>query len=211
MCRLNNCHYSVSDVETQENLSSPPVRSYRRVMKPRLPRKITSAARIHLNRFWNEMEEFYERYSQRKISGNNNDLFLLPDYTTDTYDHDREAAENVANERLEAEDDDDDDEEEEEEEDLLSKVVASSELQHQQRRCHIHRLVGLERLRLQSQEILDEDEIASCSSSPEPSSSPVETIWNNLRDGEDFVRGQRCPQPPKTLLDLSAFVANCKF
>ena len=36
-------------------------RSYRTVMKPRLPRKATASARINLNRFWNELEEFYDR------------------------------------------------------------------------------------------------------------------------------------------------------
>merc|ERR1712080_619075 len=33
----------------------------RRLMKPRLPRKVTSTARINLNKFWGELEEFYTR------------------------------------------------------------------------------------------------------------------------------------------------------
>ena len=89
-----------------------PLRSYRRYMKPRLPRKITAASRINLNRFWNELEEFYNRYDDRKAKNNNNPIISkvsfdicenkLPAYTTDTFDHEREAAENIWNERLEA-------------------------------------------------------------------------------------------------------------
>ena len=78
-------------------------------MKPRLPRKITAQSRINLNRFWNELEEFYNRYDDRKTKNNNNPLILqaptstfkLPAYTTDTFDHERETAENLLNERLE--------------------------------------------------------------------------------------------------------------
>ena len=65
-------------------------------MKPRLPRKVTASARINLNRFWNELEEFYNRYDQRKEKP----VVQLPDYTTDSWDHDREAAENKLNESL---------------------------------------------------------------------------------------------------------------
>jgi len=86
-----------------------PLRSYRRQMKPILPRKVTAAARINLNKFWNDLEEFYNRYDDRRASNNNNPLVdiktvfeALPAYTTDTYDHDREAAENDLNERLES-------------------------------------------------------------------------------------------------------------
>merc|ERR1712156_1288379 len=87
-----------------------PLRNYRRSMKPRLPRKISAASRINLNRFWNELEEFYDRYDDRKAKNNNNPIISklssyegkLPAYTTDTFDHEREAAENIWNERLEA-------------------------------------------------------------------------------------------------------------
>ena len=89
-----------------------PLRNYRRYMKPRLPRKITAASRINLNRFWNELEEFYNRYDDRKAKNNNSPIISklssdmydnkLPAYTTDTFDHEREAAENIWNERLEA-------------------------------------------------------------------------------------------------------------
>ena len=86
-----------------------PLRNYRRTMKPRLPRKITAPSRINLNRFWNELEEFYNRYDDRKAKNNNNPIIShtsistikLPAYTTDTFDHEREAAENLLNERLE--------------------------------------------------------------------------------------------------------------
>ena len=84
-----------------------PARNYRRQMKPILPRKATASARINLNKFWNDLEEFYSRYDDRRSSNNNNpliDVYMpLPNYTTDTYDHDREAAENDLNEKMEAE------------------------------------------------------------------------------------------------------------
>ena len=72
-------------------------RNYRRIMKPRLPRKVTASARINLNRFWNELEEFYNRYDVRTEKP----VLKLPEYTTDTYDHTREAAENNLNEDIE--------------------------------------------------------------------------------------------------------------
>merc|ERR1712038_1068765 len=81
-----------------------PLRNYRRSMKPRLPRKISAAARINLNRFWNELEEFYNRYDDRKARNQNKPIINLPAYTTDTFDHDREAAENALNEQLEEND-----------------------------------------------------------------------------------------------------------
>ena len=102
---LDSGHVLASSLEV-------PLRNYRRYMKPRLPRKITAASRINLNRFWNELEEFYNRYDDRKAKNNNSPIILklssdicenkLPAYTTDTFDHEREAAENIWNERLEA-------------------------------------------------------------------------------------------------------------
>merc|ERR1719229_1161267 len=76
-------------------IPEPLPRNNRTVMKPRLPRKITASARINLNRFWNELEEFYNRYDERSKP------VILPEYTTDTFDHDRETAENKLNEELE--------------------------------------------------------------------------------------------------------------
>ena len=78
----------------------PLTRNYRRIMKPRLPRKVTASARINLNRFWNELEEFYNRYDQRTEKP----VVKLPEYTTDTFDHKREAAENELNEGIEVDD-----------------------------------------------------------------------------------------------------------
>jgi hypothetical protein len=49
-----------------------PARNYRRQMKPILPRKVTATARINLNKFWNDLEEFYNRYDDRRSSNNNN-------------------------------------------------------------------------------------------------------------------------------------------
>ena len=90
MCRqiLEKSHFQIT-------LPDPLPRNNRTLMKPRLPRKITASARINLNRFWNELEEFYNRYDERSKP------VLLPEYTTDTFDHERESAENKLNEEIE--------------------------------------------------------------------------------------------------------------
>ncbi len=71
-------------------------------MKPRLPRKITSSARINLNRFWNELEDFYTRREERRQQ-------LADSVDKENLDTAREEEENALNERLEAEADSDDD------------------------------------------------------------------------------------------------------
>ena len=104
MCQQFDKSLAISSSRLVHDL---PARNYRRQMKPILPRKVTASARINLNKFWNDLEEFYNRYDDRRLGNNNNpviDVFEpLPAYTTDTYDHDREAAENDLNEKMEAE------------------------------------------------------------------------------------------------------------
>ena len=104
MCQQFDKSLAISSSRLVHDL---PARNYRRQMKPVLPRKVTASARINLNKFWNDLEEFYSRYDDRRSSNNNNpliDVYMpLPNYTTDTYDHDREAAENDLNEKMEAE------------------------------------------------------------------------------------------------------------
>ncbi len=97
----NMCKLSHDNIINSFEAVLPEVRprSYRKPMKPRLPRKITASARINLNRFWNELEEFYNRYDERTEKP----VVKMPAYTTDTYDHDREAAENNLNEAIEIE------------------------------------------------------------------------------------------------------------
>ena len=92
-----------SSTATMTSLA-PSARSFKRSFKPRTARKASASTRISLNRFWNELEEFYNRYDDRRARNLGKDLIgnTLPAYTTDTFDHDREAAENALNERLEA-------------------------------------------------------------------------------------------------------------
>jgi hypothetical protein len=103
MCQHFEKHLGIS---SSRLISDLPARNYRRQMKPVLPRKVTAAARINLNKFWNDLEEFYSRYDDRRSSNNNNPVIevsdRLPAYTTDTFDHDREAAENELNEKMES-------------------------------------------------------------------------------------------------------------
>ena len=107
MCQQYEKNFAITSARLLNDL---PLRNYRRQMKPILARKVTASARINLNKFWNDLEEFYNRYDDRRTSNNNNPLIDLksvydsmPAYTTDTYDHDREAAENDLNEKMEAE------------------------------------------------------------------------------------------------------------
>ena len=107
MCQTYEKNFVVSSSRLVQDL---PARSYRRQMKPILARKVTASARINLNKFWNDLEEFYNRYDDRRLCNNNNPLIdlksvyeTLPAYTTDTHDHNREAAENELNERMESE------------------------------------------------------------------------------------------------------------
>ena len=101
---------TVRDTSASTLAPAPPSRSFKRSMKPRPARKVSASSRINLNKFWNELEEFYNRYDDRRARNHNMDLIggcqlaasSLPAYTTDTYDHQREAAENELNERLEA-------------------------------------------------------------------------------------------------------------
>ena len=59
MCKLDFAAYEMVPT-TAADLWVPP-RSRSRSLKPCPPRKVSAPARIDLNRFWNEMEEFYDR------------------------------------------------------------------------------------------------------------------------------------------------------
>merc|ERR1711997_818615 len=94
MCQQATSHGDVySNEASYSYLLEVPLRNYRRTMKPRLPRKISAPARINLNRFWNELEEFYNRYDDRRAKNNNNPIIThpsvpavqLPAYTTDPF------------------------------------------------------------------------------------------------------------------------------
>lgn len=189
MCKLtdNYLFYPM----TSEDLEVRP-KSYRINMKPRLPRKVTASARINLNRFWNELEEFYDRCGSRKV--NNNALMSeLPAYTTDTHDHARETAENELNERIEAE--------------WLKQEEKRKEAQHMAEQRERQFIM---RNRLQSKDILDEDESDSAfSNESSRTCSPLpDTIWNNvfqLDEEKEFLASKvSLPSPPhpSTLRDL---------
>lgn len=120
----NMCRQIFHPEDSCLNMSNPEplTRNYRRVMKPRLPRKITASARINLNRFWNELEEFYNRYDQRTEKPV---VKLLPEYTTDTFDHKRESAENELNDGIEIDQVDENNSEEIQQQQGQTKVLNS--------------------------------------------------------------------------------------
>ena len=173
-------------------LDVPPRRDFRRVFKPRLPRKITSSARINLNRFWNELEDFYSRYDDRRAKNNNNSQsIIIPPYTTDTFDHRREEAENRLNEQLEME------------EMRRSKLETSkpAKIPLPPKTLNLS-----SRSRLQSYEVFDEDEYIYSSSeddetsSSSRSSSPTSVaLWNVLETTSDKLPS---PPPPRSLVSL---------
>lgn len=192
--------------DVMEDTIAVPVRNYRTVMKPRLPRKITSSARINLNRFWNELEEFYNRYDDRKAKCNNNNSFNLeynnlPAYTTDIFDHQRETAENRLNERLESFEDTERLFENEFNEKLEAEAKTDSKVLLRGAQPHMR---GLVRQRLQSYEDLEaeysSDEYSSSIGDSRPN-SPM-AIWNVF----DHGKSASLPSPPplpKTLADIA--------
>ena len=146
----------------------PLTRNYRRIMKPRLPRKVTASGRINLNRFWNELEEFYNRYDQRTEKP----VVKLPEYTTDTFDHKREAAENELNEVIEIDD-------------IQHQHHPDTHPEVEQGQTKV-----LNRQRLASEdidlEVSDEDSLDD--------STDEVFLWN--------LHEKSTPRPPRTLLDL---------
>ena len=92
------CLENIYEMAEADIFPLPPTRSYKKTMKATTRRKLTSSTRINLNRFWNELEEFYDRYEERKENNNNNRV-VLPDWSRDNTD--REEAENRMNESIE--------------------------------------------------------------------------------------------------------------
>ena len=179
------CRQFISNNNTEEEmmasadyhcttLPDPLTRSYRRVMKPRLPRKVTASARINLNRFWNELEEFYNRYDQRKEKP----VVRLPDYTTDSWDHDREAAENQLNESLQQDNNIKDD----------STTTESMVIVGETKVL----MAGNSKPRLGSDDV--DIALSSGSNSSDEDTDDEVFLWN--------VHERSRPAPPRTLLDL---------
>ena len=184
------------DLEEFDFVSHMERRSYRTVMKPRLPRKVTASARINLNRFWNELEEFYDRRTK-----NNNNGLAMPDYTTDTHDHAREEAENRANERLE---------EEEENMAAMKSLKATKPIN-----SSLNNDLNLNlssRMRLHSYDVVDPFEASSDDEEDydyEDSipSSPVTLMINDLTAPSSNVK-LPSPPPPQSLLQLVSMMAD---
>ena len=171
-------------------------RSYRTLMKPRLARKATASARINLNRFWNELEEFYDR----RTKNNNNCGMAMPDYTTDTHDHAREEAENRANERLE-------------EEEAMRSVKAAKYSKNKEVMANDSNLNVSARMRLHSYDVVDAFEASSDDEEEDYEydyygdsmpSSPVTLMFNDLTSDVKLPS----PPPPKSLLQLVSMMAD---
>ena len=54
-------------LEEATNKSMSVMRRPRKICKPRLPRRITSSCKINLNKFWNELEDFYSGTTSTSI------------------------------------------------------------------------------------------------------------------------------------------------
>merc|ERR1712227_71798 len=67
---------SIADITIRDmkNVIPPVDRRQRKIVKPKFPRKITSSCIINLNKFWNELEDFYiNRTSSKVITFSNED------------------------------------------------------------------------------------------------------------------------------------------
>merc|ERR1712130_61041 len=71
----------------QERFPIPTRRELRKRMKHSTMRKITSVQRIEINRFWNELEDIFEKIEDKKVD--------------DKYSYSLEEAENIMNETVE--------------------------------------------------------------------------------------------------------------
>ncbi|XP_059084861.1 uncharacterized protein LOC131881886 [Tigriopus californicus] len=200
-----------------------PLRCHKRTMRPRLPRKLTSAARINLNRFWNELEDFYHRFDDRRfrdhvqhLPAQSVDTLEVVSYTTDGFDHERETAENRLNELLE---------QQWLEEQRVNQSLIKSQLPPARNILPLPPKTPLGRFRLESYDVPDEETCslgsssssssssASNSSSSSRCSSPV-AFWNvfdtrsafELDDDDQEDERVPFPKPPSTLIDLASLM-----
>ncbi len=155
--------------------------------------------RIAINRFWNEMEEFYNRRTDRSKTA------MLPAYTTDCFDHAREEAENDLNDKIER---------------MLTSRTDPTRSQHQDLDVNVDKKsnLSLARARLESSDvILDGDSVCSSPSGFESSSEEDEDEeFSSLEESTKFIwndfsslsspGSSPMPSPPKTLPDLKKFM-----
>ncbi len=186
MCKIAplDCLFHLEDMSTL-----PERRSYRTHMRRASAGRASARHRVAINRFWNEMEEFYDRHEERKAREAGNarlikELRSMPSYTTDWWDHDREQAENRINESME--------EEEEEGKFVLRKNAKRQDVSS--------------RARLESSDVMldgisDDDSVCSSASS---SSGSFSLSFNNVWDREED--SSLLPSPPSKLPDLKNFI-----
>ncbi|PSN58207.1 hypothetical protein C0J52_05983 [Blattella germanica] len=86
---LNHAHFQVT------SSTVPWTRTFKQSMKPMLPRKLTSSARINLNLYWNILEELVPCDMNMELQDGSYESF------EDDVDMSNEINENIANERLE--------------------------------------------------------------------------------------------------------------
>ena len=135
-----------------------------------------------MNRFWNELEDFYTRLDERRAKENNN--FALPEYTTDAFDHNRETAENDLNARIEAEADIV----------IMDKLEKSSVVLNNSK--NISPSIGdkqQQRLRLQSYDVHINSDFDEYDDDEDEDSD----VWRS-EDDEEQQRVHRLPLPPAT-------------
>lgn len=214
--------FETSHTNMAEDLEVP-LRSFKRPMRPRLSRKLTSVARINLNRFWNELEDFYSRFDDRRfqdhvqhLSDQSMERLEVVSYTTDGFDHERETAENRLNELLE---------QQWLEEQRVNQSPIKMQLPGSRDILPLPPKTPLGRFRLESYDVPDEETCslgssssssASNSSSSSRCSSPV-AFWNVFDTQPAFVLDEQddervpLPKPPNTLIDLASLMKKSGF
>ena len=195
---------STMSAATMTSLVAPSARSFKRCFKPRTARKASAPTRIGLNRFWNELEEFYNRYDDRRARNLGKDLIQgnsLPAYTTDTFDHEREAAENALNERLEAA-------ARHQQPPALPPKMTACSCQHQQQLpspppCDsIDSIFGSDKVKNRQMNYSVDSEVDSSFGSLTSSDNEDEDLDEVFFTTNPTDHLPHIPRPPRTLLDL---------
>merc|ERR1711971_175493 len=82
-------------LERRQELRRTTERKPRKLLRPRLPRKITTTCKINLNKFWEELEEVYRDTTTAKV------LPMWPEADSSMVEEEQQNNENTEKEKME--------------------------------------------------------------------------------------------------------------